>query len=183
MLDRKFSIELQDLISHAREIAIDLGYDYISTIHFFLADCESKREDSIITFAFKDETEYQNFRKSYSQEKEDQLDLKNESLPLTKEAETTVILSNTERKLQKHPFVYPSLLFIAALKNKDSLLSKCFEHDENALTDLIKFYDDFNTIITTNITSETLQQENDIKERSTDLNLFARIKRFFTLRK
>jgi hypothetical protein len=65
----KFSPEFKELISQSREIAIDLGYDYISTIHFFLADCESKRADSLLKFAFEDEAGYQVFKKHYIREK------------------------------------------------------------------------------------------------------------------
>ncbi|RZK13562.1 MAG: hypothetical protein EOO56_26805, partial [Hymenobacter sp.] len=34
-----FSPELKELIARSREVAIDLGYDYISTLHLLLADC------------------------------------------------------------------------------------------------------------------------------------------------
>ena len=104
-MDNTFSTELKELVSKSREIAIDLGYDYISTIHFFLADCETDCENSILNFGFKDKTEYLSFRKKYTFEKVDLLDFIDESLPLTQEAETTIKLTETERLSNKKPNV------------------------------------------------------------------------------
>ena len=142
-MDSKFSNELKELIASSREIAIDLGYDYISTIHFFLADCESKRVDSILKFGFKSEAEYQTFKQDYKLQKENYLDFINESLPLTKEAEITIRLSEKERKLQGDNVVFPRHLFIATLKNKDSFVFECFKQDTDALNKLINFYKAF----------------------------------------
>ena len=139
-MDNTFSPELKELISKSREIAIDLGYDYISTIHFFLADCESESKNSILNFGFKDKTEYLNFKKNYTLEKVDLLNFINGSLPLTKEAETTIRLTETERMLNKQNECYPFHLFIAALKNKESLFFECFQKDDLILDKLTKYY-------------------------------------------
>ena len=83
----KVSFELNEVISNSRQIAINLGYDYISTLHLFFADCESKRRDSILNYCFKDEKEYQDFKKSYLLNEDKKQTLENEDIPLTKEAE------------------------------------------------------------------------------------------------
>jgi hypothetical protein len=39
-MESGFSPKTKELISEARLIAIELGYDYVSTLHLFLADCK-----------------------------------------------------------------------------------------------------------------------------------------------
>jgi ATP-dependent Clp protease ATP-binding subunit ClpA len=140
-LDSLFSRELKELISQSRETAIDLGYDYITTIHFFIADCETKSNNSIFRFGFKSDEEYQNFKKHYTLKSEDLLTLEIESLPLTKEAEVAIRLARIEADQRQQALIYPAHLFIGALKNKGSLLTECFKQDENALEKLISYYE------------------------------------------
>ncbi len=139
-MDNTFSQEFKELVSQSRKISIDLGYDYISTIHFFLADCESSKSNSLLKFAFKDENEFLSFKKTYALEKNDHLNLINDSIPLTKEAENTIRLTETERKINNHIKCYPFHFFIAALKNDKSLLSECFQQDKDALNKLMEYY-------------------------------------------
>jgi BarA-like signal transduction histidine kinase len=65
-------------------------------------------------------------------------------LPLTKEAEITIRLSETERKLQGHNLILPSHLFVAALKNKDSKLFECFKKDTQIIEKLVNYYKSLN---------------------------------------
>lgn len=140
-MDNLFSFELSELVSRSRETAIELGYDYISTIHFFIADCDNGRPDSILKFGFPTGQEFQKFKRDYTLAKAGFPDLLNESLPLTNEAEKTIRLAESERILYKQTETYPCHFFLAALKNKESLLFECFKHDENALVNLIRYYD------------------------------------------
>ncbi|MBL0359092.1 MAG: hypothetical protein IPP72_20495 [Chitinophagaceae bacterium] len=139
-MDHLFSPELKELVAKARETAIDLGYDYISTIHFFIADCESNYPNSIFKFAFADDNAFKKFKTDYTLNKEDLLNFTEASLPLTKEAEKTIRLSESERMLCKQTLVYPCHVFVAALKNEESLLFQCFKHDEHALANLVRYY-------------------------------------------
>ncbi len=181
-MDNKFSQELKDLVFQSREMAINLGYDYISSIHFLLADCESKREDSIINFGFKAEDEYQNFKKHYTLEKKGLLEFINESLPLTKEAELTIKLSIKESKSEGLKLVLPKHLFIAALKNQNSLVYECFKNDEKALEKLIAFYKIFEN--QNSEKSEDIQSSNKILSRQSlpKNNMLAQLKSFLGLR-
>jgi hypothetical protein len=158
-VDTLFSEELKELISKSRETAIDLGYDYISTIHFFIADCESKNINSILNFGFSDEKEFRKFKSDYTLAKTDYLELVNESLPLTKEAETTLRLTETERMLWKQTKAYPCHLFLASLKNPESLLSECFKHDINALDSLTTYYKELGDFTKSKMSDDRISRE------------------------
>ncbi len=178
-LDSTFSSQLKTLIAASRKIAIDLGYDYISTIHFFLAGCESKEDDSILKFGFDDEAAYENFRKQYILERQDYPDLSNQSLPLTIEAETTVRCSEKERGLQGHDLVFPGHLFVAALKNKESYLAQCFAHDEYALEKLLRFYGYAGQECNTKMPDGLVPEKMTIQKGKNDPGIWEKIKRLF----
>jgi hypothetical protein len=158
-VDNLFSSELKELVSKSREAAIELGYDYISTIHFFIADCENNRPNSILKFGFSDDQGFKKFKTDYTLEKVDFLDLLDESLPLTKEAEKTIRLTESERIFYKQTEVYPCHFFLAALKNQESLLFECFKHDENALASLIKYYEDLGDFEKSKMSLEQISKE------------------------
>jgi len=141
-LDNLFSNEFKELVSKSRDAAIELGYDYISTIHFFIADCDSNKSNSIYKFGFTDDKAYKKFKTEYTLPKVDLLDLISESLPLTKEAEQTILLTENQRLLRRQIEAYPCHFFLAALKNKESLLYDCFKHDEKALRSLEIYYEE-----------------------------------------
>jgi hypothetical protein len=139
-LEQSFSKEFKELISKSRDIAIELGYDYISTLHFFIADCENKRPASIFHFAFENESEFQQFKSFYAQHS-DGLDLANNSLPLTKEAEKTVWMAIEVQKAYKQACIYPCHLFMASVKNNKSLLAECFRGDLDVVDNMARFYE------------------------------------------
>jgi ATP-dependent Clp protease ATP-binding subunit ClpC len=138
-VDTLFSDTLKEVISKSRDIAIDLGYDYISTIHFYLADCEIPSSTSLLKLGFTDQTEYIKFKENYRIKTEDLLNYIDESLPLTTEAEKTIRAAVIERKIYKQTQVSTCYLFIAALKT-NSLLSECFKHTPNILDTFIEYY-------------------------------------------
>ena len=152
-------MELKELVSKSREIAIDLGYDYISTVHFFIADCENKASNSIINFGFKSDNEFKKFKNDYTLKKDDILNYIDKSLPLTKEAEITLRLTETERMLHKQELAYPSHFFLAALKNKESLLSECFKQTENAYDSLTNYYNKLNELEKSKISGKEISQQ------------------------
>ena len=122
-MDQFFSPDLKILIAKSRLIAIDLGYDYISTIHFLLADCESGRPNSIFNFAFGDRGEYLQFKEEWKVKEEDRPVVIEDSLPLTKEAESAIVNTDVERIIHQQTLSYPSHLFLSALSNEKSLLA------------------------------------------------------------
>ena len=56
-----FSKELKDIVAESRSIALELGYNYISTLHIFLADCRLKNVYSIHDFAFENNEAFLHF--------------------------------------------------------------------------------------------------------------------------
>ena len=159
----KISFDLNEDIASSRQIAIELGYDYISTLHLFFADCESKRSDSILNYCFKDENEYQDFKKFYELKENEKKSLLTEDIPLTKEAEQTFYESEKERQLQGHNMIFPSHFFIAALKNDNSLLFECFKSDNDALEKLKNYYtelDKNNQDLNSDKTSNEIENNN-----------------------
>src|SRR5690349_17522391 len=111
-MPHNFSQATIDVMSEARNVAINLGYDYISTIHIFLADCNSNSNQSIRDFVFKSNEDLLNF---YNDQKIGDTTIFLDSLPITIEAEKTiskaVILMKT---IYKDKEVYPYHLFLAA---------------------------------------------------------------------
>jgi len=59
-----FSESFKNVIATTRLIALDLGCDYISTIHFFLADCQLHPLSSLKGLFFKNEADFNGFIKS-----------------------------------------------------------------------------------------------------------------------
>ena len=81
MLDANFSAESKAVVAESRLIALELGYNYISTVHFLLADCMSGFNDSIKDFLFSSEEEFNSF---YESQRIGELFSAVDSLPLTK---------------------------------------------------------------------------------------------------
>lgn len=135
-----FSPEVKELVARSREIAIDLGYDYISSIHFFLADCESDSPSSIFNFRFNNKVEYLIFKKSLELHKEDHLSFLDENIPLTFEAETAIRNSLKEIKTHKSKMVYPCHLMLAAVKDNDSLLVDKLGSRTTIARDFMQYY-------------------------------------------
>jgi hypothetical protein len=109
-MDNIFSKATKALIAESREIALDLGYGHISTLHFFLADCKRNSNDSIRYFAFGSDEELLQYYDAQKIGPQIYLD----TLPLTIEAEhmirKAVILRKTTYKDNR---VHPWHFFLA----------------------------------------------------------------------
>ncbi len=145
-MNQVFSVECKSLISKSREIAINLGYDYISTVHFFLADCESDSPLSIKKFAFVDNSDYIKFKNQYTLDQINYLDHIDDSIPLTKEAESAIRLGEKERKVSGSDMTYPFHIIIASFKTENSVLADCFRNDPNVVDKLITYYKDLGVL-------------------------------------
>lgn len=86
-LDRNFSENAISLMAESRKIAVELGYDYISTLHLLLADCKLNYQYSIRNFIFHNDTEFDTFM---GQHKIGDVSIFAETIPITKEAEQTI---------------------------------------------------------------------------------------------
>lgn len=110
-LKAAFSPELQELIARSREVAIDLGYDHISTLHLFLADCTMPYPYSLTSIFFTDSEAQQTF---YEQHRVGPANASAGSLPLTVEFERALQLTPTARRHGMSQLLYPCHLFLAA---------------------------------------------------------------------
>jgi hypothetical protein len=143
-LDSGFSKRTKELIGFSREIAIELGYDYISTLHFLIADCKSDYTDSIRNFAFETDSDFNTFYKNQDVGKPSLL---HESLPLTLEAEETVRLSV---QLWHRTYIYeeiqPYHIFLAAGTIENSFFRSLFSKEIDLVKELEKYYLNIGTI-------------------------------------
>lgn len=144
-MDQLFSFECKSLIAKSREVAITLGYDYISTIHIFLADCETDYPTSIKKFAFDNEDAYIKFKKDYTLPEVNYLDNINDSLPLTVEAESAIRLALSEMKATGFTKTYPFHILLGCLKAEHSMLAECFKADKDVVENLMQYYRDSGT--------------------------------------
>lgn len=178
-MDSLFAPITKELISEAREAAIDMGYDYISTLHIFIADCEDGRPDSLLHFGFNNKTEFDSFKAHHTLPRKDLLAHFDDSLPLTIEAEMCIRKADEERRMLCQKQILPCHLFLAAIKNKDSVFYECYAHDAQAPEKLLQFYQAANVLtdIEPNTNSALIQQAPSTKVSST--GLWGKIKGWF----
>jgi hypothetical protein len=138
-MDGVFSKEVKDIIAQSRDIALSLGYDYISTVHFFLADCKINNASSIKMFAFNTDQDFQAF---YVNQKADEPILLAEDLPLTVEAEKTI---RKAFKLWSHnnsfdKVIRPYHLFLAAALLPETLFCSIFPQEYQLYEKVEEYY-------------------------------------------
>lgn len=138
-LDGFASDEVAELIQRSHEVAVRMGYTYITTMHFFVADCESGKDNSILYFAFRDMERFLTFKKGQTYPDAD-LSLLNKNLPLSDEAGRVLERAVQEsRDFGQREFL-PAHVFIAALKDKESFFCGFFKEPETALEKMITYY-------------------------------------------
>lgn len=133
-----FSQATIDIMSEARNIAINLGYEYISTIHIFLADCNSNSNQSIKDFVFKSEQDLLNF---YNSQKIGDTTIFLDSLAITIEAEKTITKAvRLMKTVYKDKQVYPHHLFLAASQLKETTFYSALQPKEELFERLERYY-------------------------------------------
>lgn len=134
-----FSRELKNVIAESREVALELGYDHISTLHILLADCRLNQTGSIRNFAFATPDHFDTFFESarigpsYSTAFD---------LPLTVEAEKAITKAFRfwNRSDYIDQYVQPYHLFLAAASFPHSMFSQEFQSNPNLFDDLESYY-------------------------------------------
>ncbi len=142
----RFTSAVKDIIRESRLIALETGYDYISTMHLFLADCRLNKPDSLRKFFFTTETDLiEAIRNSHS----GVLDLENLDpvLPLTKEAENCIRNSQEERIRYRQRLTIPAHLFLAAAKDPTSLFSENSPAKELLYDRLVAYYQNLKVLV------------------------------------
>ncbi len=141
-MDQQFSSQTKELIAKSREVALELRTPYISSFHFFLADCILFDQQSALRFVFES-TEH--FKKYYADYKAAQevnvphfkaIDV----LPLTLEAERIIKATSKDQLQHKHPEIMPFHVMLAAVRQPDSELLALLHPKENLYSKLEHFY-------------------------------------------
>ena len=129
------------IIAESRIVALELGYDYISTVHFFLTDCKLNNKYRIKEFVFKTDEEFKIFYES-NRIGNSNVQMQLDSLPLTIEAENTIskafLLWNDHHYTDDH--IYPYHLFLAASQLKDSLFYSIIDPNQGLQNSLEAYY-------------------------------------------
>ncbi|WP_143080175.1 hypothetical protein [Hymenobacter arizonensis] len=137
------SPELQALIAQSREVAIDLGYNYISTLHLFLADCAMPYHYSLGKLFFQDEEAQQAF---YEQHRVGLANCNAGSLPLTTEFEEALRLTPTTQRHGLCEVLHPCHLFLAASGMPNSEFSRVIPEPTNLPQRLLTHYRAFSEL-------------------------------------
>lgn len=134
-----FSEHCQSLIEKSRLVAIDLGYEYINTVHFFFADCKIRRSDSIYDFAFSGKD---NFQKKYEEYRVSESTIFADSLPLTIEAEKAILnaIDLWKKRIYPNHKIEPYHIFLAACKDENSVFYPGFQHSTDLFQRLESYY-------------------------------------------
>src|ERR1044071_8771015 len=133
-----FSYDCKTIIAESRNIAIDLGYDYISTVHIFLADCKRNSNFTVKDFAFRTDEELQQFYDSIKIGDPSNIE---DSMPLTREAEDmlrqAVVLAIKNYKVRS---VQPWHIFLAGSQLDHTLFYKILKPKEGLYERLENYY-------------------------------------------
>ncbi len=105
-----FPQETKDLIAKSRDVAIDLGCDYVSTMHLFLADCEMEYAYSLVHLFFETQTQYAAF---YESQREGLSGSTGGSLPITIELEECLKRAGMAGIYAREAGIYLYHLFMA----------------------------------------------------------------------
>jgi hypothetical protein len=140
-MNEHFSQETKDLISESRLIAINLGHDYISTLHFFLADCKLNDRFTIINLFFQKSEDFLNF---YNAQKTICAGIYLDNIHLTLECEMTLKRAFKLWKTKNYPDakIYPYHLFLAASMMKETTFYLIFDNKEDVFQRVERYYFD-----------------------------------------
>lgn len=134
-----FSDSLKHVIAQSRLTALDLGCDYVSTLHFFLADCQLHPLSSLKGLLFKDEADFQRF---YASLREGPAIFATEagSVPLTVEAEKTLQQAARVCKHYREASMYPCHVFVAANQFSDTVVNSLLTSNNFSSQDALAYY-------------------------------------------
>ena len=127
------------IFGYARTISLSFGFNYISTVHLFIADCMIRKEHTFKSIFFDDEEQFETFCDTQRNLEKINLDY-NANLPLTKEAASALKKGENERKLFGDEKITISHLILSAIKDNNSLLFECLPKKKNIMVKLTKHH-------------------------------------------
>lgn len=155
----RYALELKELIARSRNTALDLGYDYISSMHFLIADCERKERDSILHFCFAGAEEFEAFKRSQTLGIVNDYAARNKTLPLTQEAEQNIRRIEELRQHLGQTRAYPCHFFIAAFSDPGSAIFDHFSYTEQLSANLSRYYEQAGAFTESPINQAELQEK------------------------
>ncbi len=138
MIENSFSDNTNKIIEHSRLVSLRLGYDYISSLHLFIADCEYGNGITLFDFGFLSHQEFDIFFESCSIGETNILS--EDTLPLTLELEKIINRSVFFRNKQANSFIEPAHIFLAAAEDKTSIFFTLFPDSPDLFGALEKYY-------------------------------------------
>ncbi|MGI4863136.1 MAG: hypothetical protein ACRYFZ_04385 [Janthinobacterium lividum] len=139
-----FTPELKALIGQSRAVAIDLGYDYISTLHLLLADLAMPYPYSLAGLFFPDPEARAAF---YESQRLGPANLAARSLPLTVEFEEALKLAPMSQPQGFRSELYPCHLFLAASQVASSEFSQLVPASSSLYQQLLAYYRTFDELM------------------------------------
>jgi hypothetical protein len=139
-----FAPELKELIARSREVAIDLGYDHISTLHVLLADCTMTYPYSLTGLFFPDLEAQTAF---YESCRLGPANLAAGSLPLTVDYEQALKLTPMARQYGFCEELYPCHLFVAASQVAGAEFSQFVPATPDLTQVLLTYYRTFDELL------------------------------------
>ena len=139
--NKHFSDETRELLGISQDVALELGYENITPLHFFLADYILNGQYSTRGLVFKDNEEFQKF---YDTQRISEAiifpDTSDGILQLSVEAKLAIKNSLREIKKHAHRKVQPFHLFLAISEFDNSFLSNILSQRESLYLTLIEYY-------------------------------------------
>jgi len=139
-----FAPELKELIARSREVAIDLGYDYISTLHVLLADCTMTYPYSLAGLFFPDLEARTAF---YESHRLGPANLAAGSLPITAEYGQALKLAPMSRQYGFCEELHPCHLFVAASQVAGAEFSQAVPAATDLTQVLLTYYRTFDELL------------------------------------
>ncbi|MGG9963564.1 bifunctional nuclease domain-containing protein [Ferruginibacter sp. SUN106] len=124
-IEKHFSDETRQLIGASREIALQTGFDYISSIHFMLADCAAGLTGSFNNF-FDDQSVLKKLKESYRVKKIWGSGKKQDVVPLSAELAKAIRRSLSLYLHYGANAIRPAHIFLAAIQDNESEIAKYF---------------------------------------------------------
>ena len=134
-----FSESFKNVIATTRLIALDLGCDYISTIHFFLADCQLHPLSSLKGLLFKNEADFQRFYQEFRVGPAI-FAVGAGSVPLLTESDATLRRTKQIARAYQEKTIHPCHFFVAATQVPNSIFRSLLTTNDIAPEDALAYY-------------------------------------------
>jgi bifunctional DNase/RNase len=139
-VQKEFSDNVKHLLAAAQKLAIKLGYNYVGSIHFLMADCEAGFPDSPFHVLFENNEAFSTLLKNMTQKKGWSFKPAPAVLPLSQELEDALRLSLAIKQQHNSDVIQPGHIHFASLQNTESGVYKLLAQNEAIISKLYRHY-------------------------------------------